>query len=249
MLHGGRVSSPRHETPPPAESPESVKRVSAKLNLASQPFRNRALPWTAAAAVSLASLLALVLILVEYRRARAEADLAERQAAALRRERDELQQQAEAIRESIPEAERRTLEAAHALVERKEFSWAQLFSDLEAALPTGVRVGSIAVRSVSRFGELTRAELDMTVVGRQPSDVTGMINEMNRGGTFSAVPVTENHRAGRGESGSEWTLRVNYVQRSRRGSGGEGEAGPRAEAGAGAGAARANRSEGGRERS
>lgn len=207
----------------------------AKLNLASQPFRNRALPWTAAVVVSLVSLLALVLILAQYRRTSAEADLAERQAAVLRKERDDLQAQAQVIRESIPEPERRTLEAAHALVERKRFSWAQLFSDLEAALPTNVRVSSIAVRSVSRFGDLTRAELDLTIVGRQPADVTGMINEMNRAGIFNAVPLTENQRAGRGEAGSEWTLRVNYVQRSRRTGGGEGSAagdtGPRAEAG------------------
>jgi len=202
--------------------------VIARLNLSSQPFRNRALPWAAAAAVSLASLVALALILAEYRRTSAEAELADRQAATLRRERDELQAQAEAIRENIPEQERRTLEAAHALVERKHFSWAQLFADLESSLPTNVRVGSIAVRDVSRFGELTRADLDMTVVGKSSADVTGMINEMNRGGTFNAVPITENQRAGRGESGSEWTLRVGYVQRSRRAA--PAEAGPRAAA-------------------
>ncbi|HZI17818.1 MAG TPA: hypothetical protein VEY09_04410 [Pyrinomonadaceae bacterium] len=202
----------------------------ARLNLASQPFRNRTLPWAAAVAVSLVSLAALVLILAEYRRTSAEAELADRQLSTLRRERDELQAQAEAIRQSIPEQDRLTLEAAHALVERKHFSWAQLFTDLEAALSSNVRVGSIAVREVSRFGELTRAELDLTVVGRSSPDVTGMINEMNRGGTFNAVPITENNRAGRGESGSEWTLRVSYVQRSRRGA--NAEPGPRADAGA-----------------
>jgi hypothetical protein len=213
-----------------ANSSESeTTEVIARLNLASQPFRNRTLPWAAAVAVSFFSLAALVLILSEYRRTNAEAELVERQVVALRRERDELQAQAEAIRESIPEPERRTLEAAHALVERKHFSWAQLFTDLEAALTGNVRVGSIAVRDVSRFGELTRADLDLTVVGKSSADVTAMINEMNRGGTFNAVPITENQRAGRGESGSEWTLRVSYVQRTRRG-GGE-EAGPRADAG------------------
>lgn len=189
----------------------------ARLNLASHPFRNRTLPWAAAVAVSLGSLIALVVILAEYRRVSAESELTGRQIAVLVKERDELQSEAEAIRESIPDNERRTLEAAHALVERKQFSWAQLFTDLESVLPSGVRVSSIAVRDVSRFGELTRADLDMTVVGRASADVTGMINEMNRGGTFNAVPLTENRREARGESGAEWTLRVGYVQRSRRG--------------------------------
>jgi len=49
--------------------------------------------------------------------------------------------------------------------------------------------------------------------------VTGMIDAMNRSGTFSAVPVTENQKSGRGESGYEWLLRVSYVQRARRGGG------------------------------
>jgi Tfp pilus assembly protein PilN len=203
--------------------------VIARLNLASQPFRNRTLPWAAAVAISLVSLVALALMVADYRRTRDDAALAERQVVTLRRERDELQAQAAAIRESIPEQDRLTLEAAHALVERKHFSWAQLFADLEAALPSNVRVGSIAVRDVSRFGELTRADLDLTVVGKGSADVTGMINEMNRGGVFNAIPITQNQRAGRGESGSEWTLRVSYVQRSR--AGGPGEAGPRAASG------------------
>ena len=46
----------------------------SRLNLASDPFRNRTLPWTVAVMVSAASLIALVFILSEYRRAAAEAD-------------------------------------------------------------------------------------------------------------------------------------------------------------------------------
>ena len=72
------------------------------------------------------------------------------------------------------------------------------------------------MREVAQVGDQTRADLDLTVVGRAPADVTGMIDEMNRSGTFSAIPVTENVRAGRGESGYEWVLRVSYVQRTRR---------------------------------
>lgn len=204
----------------------------ARLNLAGRPFRNRTLPWAAAVVVSLVSLIALVLTLAEYRRVNAESELAGRRIAVFVKERDELQAEAEAIRESLPENDRRTLEAAHALVERKQFSWAQLFTDLESALPSGVRISSIAVRDVSRFGELTRADLDLTVVGRSSADVTGMINEMNRGGTFNAVPLTERRGEGRGESGAEWNLRVGYVQRSRRGGdatdGATSGAGPRA---------------------
>jgi Tfp pilus assembly protein PilN len=189
--------------------------VIAKLNLASQPFRNRTFPWAVAVLISLVSVVALVLIFSEYRRVRAESDAAERQVLALRGERAQLEKQAAAIRQNIPPEQRQTLEAAHALVERKSFSWSQLFADLEGLMPSSVRVSRINVREVSRRGEQTTADLDLTVVGRLPNDVLGMMTEMNRAGTFHAVPVTENQRTGKGESGFEWVLRVSYVQRAR----------------------------------
>jgi Tfp pilus assembly protein PilN len=189
--------------------------VIAKLNLASQPFRNRTLPWAVAVLISLVSVVALVLIFSEYRRVRAEADATERQVQALRGQRGDLEKQAAALRETIPREQQQTLEAAHALVERKSFSWSQLFADLEKLLPSSVRVSRINVREVSRRGDQTTAELDLTVVGKTPNDVIGMMAEMNRVGTFYAIPVSENQRSGKGESGFEWVLRVSYVQRGR----------------------------------
>ena len=188
----------------------------SRLNLASDPFRNRALPWTVAAVVSAVSLVALVLILSEYRRVSAESAASERQVAAMRDQRKDLERQAEEIRQTMPPEQQQTLSAAHELVSRKSFSWSQLFSDLEESLPQSVRVSRINVREVTQVGDQTRADLDLTVVGRTPSDVTGMITEMSRVGTFSAVPVRENQKSGRGETGFEWVLRVSYVQRSRR---------------------------------
>jgi Tfp pilus assembly protein PilN len=203
--------------------------VISRLNLASDPFRNRTLPWTIAVAVSAVSLVALVLTLAQYREVSAQADASERQVATMRSERKDLEKQAEEVRQTIPPDQRKTLEAAHALVSRKGFSWSQLFSDLEEFLPTSVRVARINVREVTEVGDQTRADLDLTVVGRTPTDVTGMISEMNRAGIFSAVPLTENQKSGKGDSGYEWMLRVSYVQRTRRG--GKAAAGP-AEAGA-----------------
>ena len=188
----------------------------SRLNLASDPFRNRTLPWTVAAVVSVASLVALVFILSAYRSESERAAAAERQVTAMRDRRKDLERQAEEVRQTIPPEQQQTLAAAHALVSRKGFSWTQLFSDLEDSLPQSVRVSRINVREVTQVGDQTRADLDLTVVGRAPADVTGMISEMGRVGTFSAVPVTENQRSGRGESGYEWVLRVSYVQRSRR---------------------------------
>ena len=207
--------------------------VISRLNLASDPFRNRTLPWTVAVAVSAVSLLALVYTLSEYRRVGAEADAAERRVAAMREQRKDLERQVEEIKQTIRPEQRQTLEAAHALVSRKGFSWSQLFSDLEDSMPQSVRVSRINVREVAQVGDQTRADLDLTVVGRAPSDVTGMISEMNRVGTFSAMPVSENQKSGRGESGYEWVLRVSYVQRTRHAARrADGEGGAQASAGA-----------------
>jgi Tfp pilus assembly protein PilN len=170
-----------------------------------------------AVAVSAVSLVALVVILGRYSEARAQADVTDREVQAMRAQQKELDRQAESIRQNIPAEQRQPLEAARALVSRKGFSWSQLFSDLEGFLPGDVMVSRINVREVAQVGDQTRADLDVTVVGRAPTDVTGMIDEMNRSGTFSAIPVTENVRSGRGESGYEWGLRVSYVQRARRG--------------------------------
>ena len=188
----------------------------SRLNLASDPYRNRALPWTVAVAVSAVSLIALLFILSEYRGVSAEAAEADREVTAMRAQQKDLERQAQEVMQTIPPEQRQTLEAAHTLVGRKGFSWSQLFSDIEDSLPQSVRVSRINVREVAQVGDQTRADLDLTVVGRTPSDVTGMITEMSRVGTFSAVPVSENQKSGRGETGFEWVLRVSYVQRSRR---------------------------------
>ena len=193
----------------------------SKLNLASRPFRNRTLPWTTAVVVSLASLLVIVYVLTEGSRARAQADASERTVAQMREERKVIEQQASAVRQELPPDQAEVLEAAHALVGRKTFSWSQLFSDLESALPASVRVQRINVREVSQRAGQTQAELEMTVVGRSPDDVTNMMTEMSRLGSFAATPVTENFKSERGERGYEWTLRVSYMQRVKRSGGGD----------------------------
>ncbi|HEX7176451.1 MAG TPA: hypothetical protein VF240_14395 [Pyrinomonadaceae bacterium] len=193
----------------------------SRLNLASRPFRNRTLPWTTAVVVSLVSLLVIVYVLTEGSRARAQADAAERTVAQMREERKVIEQQASAVRQELPPDQAEVLEAAHALVSRKTFSWSQLFSDLESAMPESVRLQRINVREVSQRAGQTRAELEMTVVGRSPDDVTTMMTEMSRLGSFAATPMTENFKSERGERGYEWTLRVSYVQRLKSSGGGD----------------------------
>lgn len=188
--------------------------VSAKLNLASQPFRNRALPWAITGVITVASLVALVFIISLTSRTNTKAAAVERDLKGLTDQMAGLTQQAAAVRDAMTPEQRNSLLAAQSLVNRKRFSWSRLFADLEAALPGGIRVSRISVRDVAQRGEQTIATLDLAVIEKSPGSVTGMISEMDRGGVFQAEPIAQALQKGRGESGTEWTLRVRYTPRA-----------------------------------
>ncbi len=185
--------------------------MSANLNLASQPFRNRALPWTIAVIVTVASLVALTLIIDKSNGINAQADGVERDVKNLRAQEGEIKQQITEVKSALTPDQLQTLKAAHALVDRKRFSWSRLFADLEAALPGNVRVTRISVRDVALRGDQTVAELDLTVVGKTPDDLNQMIADMDRTGIFRAEPLNQTLQKGRGERGTELTLYVNYT--------------------------------------
>lgn len=180
------------------------------LNLASQPFRNRTLPWTLAAVIALVSAAAMVFTFGEYRKTRERAAAVERDVRGLRTERDALRAQAETVNNLLTEDQRRTLEAAHLITGRKNFSWSRLFADLESTLPQSVKVTRITVRDIDATGGRTRAELELAVVGKSASDVNRLIADLARPGLFNADLLTMTPET-RGGSGVEATLRVRYL--------------------------------------
>ena len=180
------------------------------LNLASQPFRNRTLPWTLAAVIALVSVAAMVFTFGEYRRTRERALSVAQDVRGLSTERDALRGQAEAVNNMLTDDQRRTLEAAHLITGRKNFSWSQLLADLESTLPPSVKVSRITVRDIEAGGGRTRAELELAVVGKSPADVNHLIGEMARAGIFAADMLTMTPET-RGGSGVEATLRVRYT--------------------------------------
>jgi Tfp pilus assembly protein PilN len=187
--------------------------VRTKLNLASKPFSNRALPWMITAVLIFVSLIALVFIVRATREANAQANAVQNDINNLGRREQALREQAQTVKNSLTSEQLQTLDAAHALVDRKHFSWSRLFADLESALPGAVRVKSIAVRRVVTRGDETLAELDLTVVAKSPTIVTDMIAEMDRGGVFHSELRAQNLQRGRGESGAEYELAVIYRPR------------------------------------
>jgi Tfp pilus assembly protein PilN len=188
--------------------------VTNRLNLASKPFTNRVLPWAITAILVCGSLLAMILL------ARSNSESSAR-AAAIQKDINDLHQQqlllvkqAEQVKNSFTPEQQLSLKSAHELVDRKRFSWSRLFADLEAVLPQSVRVARIAVRQVHSQGDHMVANLELTVIAKSPTVVTDMISDMNKEGIFASELRNQNLQKGRGESGSEYELAVQYAPRA-----------------------------------
>lgn len=188
--------------------------MSVKLNLSSDPFRNRVLPWTVTALVAVLSIAALLFIAQSTFQTNAKIVATERDVADLRKQTETLKKQAEAIETALTPDQKRDLKYAHALVDRKRFSWSHLFADLEASLPGDIRVTRILVKGVRIEDDRPAADLDLVVASKAPSNVTQMIEDMEAQGVFHAELVAQNPQRGRGEVGSEYELNVHYVPRA-----------------------------------
>jgi Tfp pilus assembly protein PilN len=188
--------------------------MATKLNLASKPFSNRALPWAVTTVVIFFSLISLAFIVRATARANAQSYAVQNDINSLAQQEQNLRQQIQAVKNSLTSEQLQTLAAAHTLVDRKRFSWSRLLADLELALPGSVRVKRIAVSGVATRGDETLAELELTVIAKTPATVTDMIAEMDRAGIFHAELRSQNLQRGRGESGAEYELYVVYRPRA-----------------------------------
>lgn len=185
--------------------------MSVRLNLSTKPFRNRTLPWLIIGIITVASLFALAYIISERRAAHARADTVASGIDTLRKQEADLLRKKEEINRALAPEQKQLLDAAHTLIDRKQFSWSRLFADLEAVMPENVRVIRISVKDVYLRGGQTSALLELTVMSKASSDaVTNMIAEMERGGVFQAEVMAQNLPKGTNASGMEWVLSVKY---------------------------------------
>jgi len=164
--------------------------------------------------VALASIVALLFIAQATFQTNKQAEAAEGEVAALRKEMAALNQKAREIESSLTPEQKRTLKSAHTLVDRKRFSWSRLFTDLEAALPGSVRVARIMVKEVGADGDRSVADLDLVVVSKSPTTITQMIKDMASEGVFRAELISQSLQRGRGETGEEYEMLVHYVPRA-----------------------------------
>jgi Tfp pilus assembly protein PilN len=188
--------------------------VITKLNLATNPFRNRALPWTVTAIITVFSVIALFFIVKWTSDTNQKVQAASRDVADLRTKTNAMNKRAEDIKVALTPEQQRSLKSTHTLVNRKQFSWSRLFADLENALPGTVRVSRIAVKEVRTQDNRTVANLELVVVSRNPATVTQMIEDMERQGIFHAELVSMNLQRGRESGGQEFEMNVDYTPRA-----------------------------------
>ena len=166
------------------------------------------------AIVTIFSIVALLFIAQSTFQTNAKINTTQRDVTELRKQLDTTNQQAKAVEIALTPDQKRELKYAHGLVDRKRFSWAQLFADLEDSLPGEVRVTRIVVKGVGIQGDRPIADLDLVVNSKVPTNVTQMIEDMEAEGVFHAELVTQNAQRSKGETGSEYELNVRYVPRN-----------------------------------
>ena len=185
-----------------------------KGNLASNPFRNRALPWTVTAIITLFSIVALVFIAKWTFDTNAEAKTTAREVAECKSRMEALNKRAEDIKIALTPEQQRSLKSTHTLVNRKQFSWSKLFADLEGSLPGTVRVTRIAVKEVGVQDDRTVANLELILASKNPATITELIAEMERQGIFHAVLRSQNLQRSKEGGGAEYEMEVIYTPRA-----------------------------------
>jgi len=180
-----------------------------RTNLSTRPFYNeRAVhAWLAAAAiVVLAATVFNVSRLLRYTTSNSQqaqaADRDERRAA-------ELRDQAQKLRASVDlkQVEFASTEARQAndLIDRRTFSWTELFNRFETTLPDEVRIVSVRPRLDKDRGFV----IMITVVARGVEDINTFMENLEETGAFYGAESKEEHVNEQGQL--EAQLETNYV--------------------------------------
>jgi Tfp pilus assembly protein PilN len=161
--------------------------VITKLNLSSQPFRNRTLPYVLALILVAFAVAGAVLSFARLNYISSNIEMAKSQTGQMQTELNELNQKGVLVQQQLTPEEQSLLIAAHKLVANKNFGWSQLFADLESVLPGSVSVSRIAVKNIYKTADgRTQADLDFSVLSRDYQSVLSMIEKMNGSGAFQA---------------------------------------------------------------
>lgn len=185
-----------------------------KLNLSSQPFRNRTLPYLLALLLLAFAVAGAVLSFVSLRKTTSDNEIAKANIAEMDGQLKELKDKGALVQQALTPEESAILIAAHKLVANKSFGWSRLFADLESLLPGSVSVSRIVIENVYQDNEQTKAELEFSVLSRDYPSVMTMIEKMNSSGIFQADLRGQDLQKTDSITYTEYSLRVIYTPRS-----------------------------------
>jgi DNA recombination-dependent growth factor C len=189
--------------------------VIEKLNLSSNPFRNRTLPWLLSLCLLVASAIGFVWCFTVWSAAQADEALVKSSTEQMELEIKELESKTQQVQQSLTEDQRQTLVASHKLVARKGFSWSNLFADVESVLPPSVSVSRINVQDVIKDPNgATKAELDFAVLSQDSATVINMIDRMNTSGMFLAELRGQDLQKSETITFTEFSIKLIYMPRS-----------------------------------
>lgn len=182
----------------------------SKLNLASDPFRNRNLPYIIALLMMAASVAAGVIAFAQLRQNAVQTEIAESQVEEMQEELDRLRGEGEKIQQQLSPEQRALLVASHKLVANKSFGWSRLFADLESVLPGSVSASKISVENIYKDGDRIKAELDFGVISRDHQSIMAMMDNMTNSGLFQAEIRGQNRQQNERLTYTEYSLRLIY---------------------------------------
>jgi Tfp pilus assembly protein PilN len=185
--------------------------VISKLNLASQPFRNRTLPYLVALTLLALAGMAFVYGWSARSNANKENELALKEIKSLEQRIAEVTKKGEDVEKELAPEDRLRLIAAHKLVANRSFGWSRLFADLEGVLPGNVSASRIVVENIFRDGDQIKAELDLAVLSRDYQGVSALIDNMNNSGIFRAALRSQDLQKTDRLTFTEYTLRITYA--------------------------------------
>lgn len=181
-----------------------------KLNLASDPFRNRKLPYLLAMLLLGCTLFGAIFSFAQWRKFSAEAELAQKDIEKMEADLKEVNARGEKVQQSLSPAQKQLMVAGHKLVANKEFGWSRLLSDIERVIPGSVSASRINVENVYKENGRLKADLEFAVLSRNYQGVLQMIDRMNNSGVFRASLRGQDRQKSDTITYSEYTLKLIY---------------------------------------
>jgi Tfp pilus assembly protein PilN len=185
--------------------------VITKINLASNPFRNRTLPYLISLVLLALAISGAMLSFSIWRNAAENNEIAKNDISRMEGELKELKTKGELVQQQLSPEQRTLLVAAHKLVANKSFGWSRLFADLEGVLPGSVSASRIKVENVYKDGDRIKAELDFGVLSYNYQSVMTMIDNMNNSGVFRAELRGQDLQKSENAVYTEYSLSVIYT--------------------------------------